>query len=482
MKYLLTLFLALTASTLTAQSPYEIAMQKGQAAYNQGDYSSAATFWEKGKKYDGADIKKLNGLLWKTRDDDGDGFVNGRDKCPKSYYSSNGGCPPVKPKDSDEDGIPDADDLCDYDYGPRRFNGCPDTDGDDTPDHLDPCPSVVGPKRTSGCPDRDGDGVADKADDCPDEVGPDATKGCPDTDGDGVPDKDDDCPKQKGTRTNKGCPIVTPTPVEPTPVIPSDMALIRGGTFQMGSNEGTDEQPVHSVTVSDFYMGKYEVTNAAFAKFLNAKGNQSEGGATWIDLDGKWEGEKCRISQSGSSFKIESGYENYAVICVSWYGAVAYCKWLGDQYRLPTEAEWEYAAGNGSRHTKYSWGDGSPSGKKGGNVADKTAKARHSGWTVFENYTDGHVYTAPVGQFDPNDFGLYDMTGNVWEWCSDWYGSDYYKNTLSKDPKGPGSGNYRVLRGGSWRSNPEYCRVAFRFNDDPLIRDLDFGFRVVRGY
>ena len=105
MKYLLTLFLALTASTLTAQSPYEIAMQKGQAAYNQGDYSSAATFWEKGKKYDGADIKKLNGLLWKTRDDDGDGFVNGRDKCPKSYYSSNGGCPPVKPKDSDEDGI-----------------------------------------------------------------------------------------------------------------------------------------------------------------------------------------------------------------------------------------------------------------------------------------------------------------------------------------------------------------------------------------
>jgi|GEM_PF-1853313 len=262
----------------------------------------------------------------------------------------------------------------------------------------------------------------------------------------------------------------------------SDMALIRGGTFQMGSNEGTDEQPVHSVTVSDFYMGKYEVTNAAFAKFLNAKGNQSEGGATWIDLDGKWEGEKCRISQSGSSFKIESGYENYAVICVSWYGAVAYCKWLGDQYRLPTEAEWEYAAGNGSRHTKYSWGDGSPSGKKGGNVADKTAKARHSGWTVFENYTDGHVYTAPVGQFDPNDFGLYDMTGNVWEWCSDWYGSDYYKNTLSKDPKGPGSGNYRVLRGGSWRSNPEYCRVAFRFNDDPLIRDLDFGFRVVRGY
>ena len=478
MKHLLYLLFTLAASAPMAQTPYEIALQKGQAAYNQGDYTSAAMFWEKGKKYDGADLQKLNSLIRKTRDDDGDGFVNGRDKCPKSYFSSNGGCPPAKPKDRDEDGIPDADDLCDDAYGPRRFSGCPDTDGDDIPDSQDSCPNTFGPKRSSGCPDRDGDGVADKDDECADEAGLATTKGCPDTDGDGVPDKDDDCPKQIGTRANKGCPV---TP--PEPVMPSGMVLVRGGTFQMGSTEGTDEQPVHSVTVSDFYMGKYEVTNAEFVKFLNAKGNQTEGDKTWIDLDGKWEDEKCRIFQSGSTFKVERGYENYPVLYVSWYGATAYCQWLGSQYRLPTEAEWEYAAGNGSRHTKYSWSNGDPSGKKGGNISDKTAKQKYSSWPAFESYTDGYIYTAPVGQYDANDFGLFDMSGNVWEWCSDWYDADYYKNSSSKDPKGPTTAkDYRVLRGGSWYYYPVNCLVANRFRDNPNYRFDYLGFRVVRGY
>ena len=492
MKYLLTLFLALTASTLTAQSPYEIAMQKGQAAYNQGDYSSAATFWEKGKKYDGADIKKLNGLLWKTRDDDGDGFVNGRDKCPKSYYSSNGGCPPVKPKDSDEDGIPDADDLCDYDYGPRRFNGCPDTDGDDTPDHLDPCPSVVGPKRTSGCPDRDGDGVADKADDCPDEVGPDATKGCPDTDGDGVPDKDDDCPKQKGTRTNKGCPIVTPTPVEPTPVIPSDMALIRGGTFTMGDqfNEGrTDEKPTHSVTLSDFYIGKYEVTFEEYDAFCTATAREKPD-------DGSW------------------GRGRRPVINVDWYDAVEYCNWRSQKeslglvytidktrkdpnnqnnndtkrwtvsmnlnakgYRLPTEAEWEYAAREGGKKVRFG---------NGRDVINPSEINFNASASFKKDYSVTGEYrqkTVPVDELSANSFGLKHISGNVWEWCSDWYGDKYYTQSDGKrNPLGPDSGRVRVLRGGSWFNNPEYCRVANRYYTDPLDRSTDFGFRVVRGY
>ena len=365
MKNLAAFLLALAAISLQAQNNYEIALQKGQAAYDRGDYAKAAQFWETGKKCDGADPKKLNSLLRKTRDDDGDGFVNGRDRCPKAYFS-----------------------------------------------------------------------------------------------------------------TNKGCPV---TP--PEPVMPSGMVLVRGGTFQMGSTEGTDEQPVHSVTVSDFYMGKYEVTNAEFVKFLNAKGNQTEGDKTWIDLDGKWEDEKCRIFQSGSSFKVESGYENYPVLYVSWYGATAYCQWLGSQYRLPTEAEWEYAAGNGSRHTKYSWGNGDPSGKKGGNVSDKTAKAKFSYFSAFENYTDGYIYTAPVGEFDANDFGLFDMSGNVWEWCSDWYDAEYYKNSPSKDPKGPTSAKeVRVLRGGSWDAYPEYCRVANRNRNNPYYRYYNIGFRVVRGY
>ena len=180
---------------------------------------------------------------------------------------------------------------------------------------------------------------------------------------------------------------------------------------------------------------------------------------------------------------MERGYENYPVLYVSWYGATAYCQWLGSQYRLPTEAEWEYAAGNGSRHTKYSWSNGDPSGKKGGNISDKTAKQKYSSWPAFESYTDGYIYTAPVGQYDANDFGLFDMSGNVWEWCSDWYDADYYKNSSSKDPKGPTTAkDYRVLRGGSWYTDPENCRVANRSGYSPNDRDNVIGFRVVRGY
>jgi sulfatase modifying factor 1 len=118
-----------------------------------------------------------------------------------------------------------------------------------------------------------------------------------------------------------------------------NMVLVRGGTFQMGDSLligsifhitlTKDAEPVSIVTVSDFYMSKYEVTNAEFVKFLNAKGNQTEGGVTWIDLDGHWEDEKCRIYQGNGTFKVEKGYENHPVIYVSWYGATAYCKWLG---------------------------------------------------------------------------------------------------------------------------------------------------------
>jgi sulfatase modifying factor 1 len=272
-----------------------------------------------------------------------------------------------------------------------------------------------------------------------------------------------------------------------------NMVLVRGGTFQMGDSLligsifhitlTKDAEPVSIVTVSDFYMSKYEVTNAEFVKFLNAKGNQTEGGVTWIDLDGHWKDEKCRIYQGNGTFKVEKGYENHPVIYVSWYGATAYCKWLGAQYRLPTEAEWEYAAGNGSRHTKYSWGDNDPFGKKGGNVCDKTAKVKSSSWSAFESYTDGYIYTAPVGQFEANEFGLFDMSGNVWEWCSDWYDAEYYSKNASKTPKGPTRAiDYRVHRGGSFFSGPSSCRVAVHSGSLPNYRDFFVGFRVVRGY
>ncbi len=266
------------------------------------------------------------------------------------------------------------------------------------------------------------------------------------------------------------------------------MVLVRGGTFQMGSNDGeSDEKPVHAVTVSDFYLSKFELTVAEFRKFVEDKNYQTDaetGDGSYIFVDGNWK------KTAGINWRHDAEGKNaldyHPVIHVSWNDAVAYCEWIskktGQKYRLPTEAEWEYAAGNGSRHTKYSWGNADPSGKKGGNIADKTAKAKYSDWKIFENYTDGYIFTAPVGSFDANDLGLHDMTGNVWEWCSDWYDKDYYKNSPSSNPKGADSGVYRVYRGGSWLNAPQNCRAADRYDNTPTYRFLNLGFRLARSF
>jgi sulfatase modifying factor 1 len=272
-----------------------------------------------------------------------------------------------------------------------------------------------------------------------------------------------------------------------------EMVFVKGGTFQMGSNDGeSDQKPVHSVTVSDFYMGKYEVTVAEFEKFINATNYQTDadkGGNSWVytihNMGGwkKEDGVNWRYDAKGDK-RPRSEY-NHPVIHISWNDATAYCKWLkettGKDFRLPTEAEWEYAAGNGNQHTKYSWGNNTtPIGKKGGNVADETAKATFSSWTIFDGYRDGYVYTAPVGSYEANIFGLHDMTGNVWEWCSDWYASDYYQNSPSNNPKGSSSGTCRVLRGGSLDLEPVHCLVANRSITAPMDQTTpNIGFRVV---
>jgi formylglycine-generating enzyme len=304
-----------------------------------------------------------------------------------------------------------------------------------------------------------------------------------DSDIDGIPNDCDICPNTLGTLEYFGDDpynsCLKPKCIEPETV------LVRGGTFQMGSNHGdSDEKPVHTVTMSSFRMGKYEITVREFRTFIETTRYQTDAekeDGSYIWKNNSWTKEKGISWKHDAEGNIRPASEdNQPVIHVSWNDAVAYCQWLsectGKTYRLPTEAEWEYAAGNGSRHTKYSWGDGLPNGSRGGNVADETFKKRNAGWSIFENYSDNYVYTAPVGQFLANDFGLYDMTGNVWEWCSDWKGD--YSSSAVTNPTGAVTGSSRVLRGGSWDYDPHNARVAFRLNDTPTFRSYGIGFRV----
>ena len=218
------------------------------------------------------------------------------------------------------------------------------------------------------------------------------------------------------------------------------MMLIPAGKFQMGSNSGSsDESPVHSVYVDAFYMDKYEVTNAKYAAFLNAKGEHAEFGRIWFDVFNHFKG---RINLVGGTYRAEAGYEDHPVVEVSWYQAMAYASWADK--RLPTEAEWEKAARGGLVDKTYSWGD----------TIDST-KANYNG-----NIGD----TTPVGEYPANAYGLYDMCGNVWEWCLDEYQSDFYANSPDRNPIAGGASindildNYttstastaRVWRGGSW--------------------------------
>ncbi len=265
--------------------------------------------------------------------------------------------------------------------------------------------------------------------------------------------------------------------------LPPDMVFIQGGTFTMGCTAEQqpdcffDETPAHEVTLTDFYMGKYEVTQGQ-----------------WMALFG-----------SNPSFFSSCG-ANCPVEQVSWYDAAVFCNRLSEQagntpcyyadaaytqvygksgsnwslpnsgtvywkpdtkgYRLPTEAEWEYAArgGSGSKGYKYA------------GTSDLFALKNYC------NYYDGgdgyDNLTSPVGALLPNELGLHDMSGNVWEWCYDWY--DSYAGSPACAPTGPGAGSNRVVRGGSWSLFAVFARVAFRFDNSPVYRVTDLGFRLCR--
>jgi len=245
-----------------------------------------------------------------------------------------------------------------------------------------------------------------------------------------------------------------------SPVDGMVMAYISAGEFQMGSNENDDEKPVHSVYLDAFWMDVTEVTNAMYASFLNSEGNQQEGGVSWLS-----ETASVRIQDESGGWKAQVGYEKHPVVYVSWYGAQAYCVWAGR--RLPSEAEWEKAARGGLEGKTYPWGDEEPTCERG---AQNSAQ--------FGGCEGGD--TAPAASFGANGYGLFDMAGNVWEWVADWYSDTYYQSSSKNNPAGPASGEYRVLRGGSWGYVAGNLRAADRFRDFPVIRGDDVGFRCAR--
>ena len=275
------------------------------------------------------------------------------------------------------------------------------------------------------------------------------------------------------------------------PNSPPDMVYIPAGSFSMGDSFGegmSGESPVHSVYISGFYMGKTEVTKAQWDEVYS-----------WAVTNG------YSFTNAGSG-KASS----HPVQMVSWYDTVKWCNarsekegltpcytvggnvyrsgqsapdcnWSAGGYRLPTEAEWEKAARGGLSGKRFPWGD-----------TIQHTMANYYSTTNFTYDTStthgchptyatgGGSYTSPSGSFAANGYGLYDMTGNVWEWCWDWYGDTYYATSSSSNPHGASSGSSRVWRGGGWNYDADFCRTAYREFIDPDRAGFTLGFRVVR--
>jgi formylglycine-generating enzyme required for sulfatase activity len=260
--------------------------------------------------------------------------------------------------------------------------------------------------------------------------------------------------------------------------LPPEMVFVQGGTFEMGctpeqTNCGSHESPVHEVTLTDFYIGKYEVTQAQWAAI---------------------------VPEYAPNYSQYGQGDTHPAYRISWYDAVTFCNRLSQQegytpvyyfdagltepfdslvgspsiyvdiyqdptangYRLPTEAEWEYAARGGAQSGGYQY--------SGSDDINEVA------WYAGNDNSQSE----PAGTKAPNELGVYDMSGNVWEWCWDWHDSSYYGNSPSCAPLGPTGGSNRVPRGGSWSNAASNCRVANRYNFTPGFRVINFGFRLSR--
>ena len=248
------------------------------------------------------------------------------------------------------------------------------------------------------------------------------------------------------------------------PVTGMEFIWLPGGCFEMGSpptgqERDLDEGPVHEVCLDGFWMGKYEVTNAEFRKF--------------------------RPDHNSKSFDYHYlNRDKQPVVYVGWIDAKTFANWLmklhGGRYefRLPTEAEWEYACRAGTKTSRF-WGNNPSIACKYANVADRQAQANWPNWTTHD-CDDGHAVAAPVGRYRSNGFGLYDMLGNVWEWCEDIYSRNAYRQHARNNPINTAGGSARVYRGGSWSSYVKHSRAAYRLQYNPNDGYYSLGFRLIR--
>jgi formylglycine-generating enzyme required for sulfatase activity len=280
-----------------------------------------------------------------------------------------------------------------------------------------------------------------------------------------------------------------------------EIIYIQSGGFYMGQTEKEtewlvseygsqtynrfhgDELPRREVTLDGFWIGKHSITVSQFKRFVDETGYKTraerEGSGFGYDMQVRRMNSKRDINWNNPGW--EQG-DDHPVVLVSWEDAMAFCRWISDKtgqnFTLPTEAQWEYAARAGTT-TMFFWGDSPDDGEGYINAADKSGTPCGDTYQNAFNFNDGFIYTAPVNSFKPNPWGLYNMLGNIWEWCLDWHHPNYYANAPSNNPTGPESGRLRVRRGGRWSLDPSRNRTAFRHTGLPHYRCDGLGFRLV---